>query len=88
MTEVVIDDTLAQTIAQAAGPIQLRDRLGRYVGRLIRDEITPADIAAAKRRLASDQPRYSTAEVLAHLDALGRQRTRFAWYGCTKRASN
>jgi hypothetical protein len=72
MTELVIDDALAQTIAEAAGPIQLRDRLGRYLGRIIRDPVTPADIAEAQRRLASDQPRYSTVEVLAHLDALTR----------------
>lgn len=72
MTEVVVDDALAQTIATAAaGPIQLRDRLGRYLGRIVRDPVTAADIAEARRRLASDQPRYSTAEVLAHLDAPG-----------------
>jgi hypothetical protein len=74
MTQVVVDDAIAQTIVSAANDfIELRDRSGRYLGRVVRDGITAADIAEAKRRLASDQPRYTTAEVLAYLDELARK---------------
>jgi hypothetical protein len=31
---------------------------------------TEEDIADARRRLASDEPRYTTAQVLAHLKSL------------------
>jgi hypothetical protein len=69
MHHIVLNDEQARLVATALNPVQVRDGKGNVLG-TIAPVWTEADIADAKRRLASDEPRYSTAEVLDHLRSL------------------
>lgn len=78
MVEVVLDDEQSRIVSGAEGPVAVRDRNGALVGilstrtntanseRLSEDDY----IAEVKRRLATNRPRHSTGEVLAHLKSL------------------
>jgi hypothetical protein len=66
MPQVILDDEQAKLLASALKPVEVRDRQGNLLG-VIPPVWTEEDIADAKRRLASDEPRYTTAEVLEHL---------------------
>jgi hypothetical protein len=70
VTEITVDGHVASAIYAAVGPVRLLDANGRYLGRLVRDSVTPEDIVEARARAASDQPRYTTTEVVAYLDGL------------------
>ena len=72
MTEITLNDDQARILASSADPVIVRDRQGNVIGRIEPTESGDdlATVAEAKRRLASDQPRYTTAEVLEHLDSL------------------
>lgn len=69
MSHLVLDDEQAQAVTNSRGDIQVRDRKGNILGYMSPD-FTAADIAEAKRRLASDQPRHTTQQVLKHLRSL------------------
>lgn len=72
MTDIRLNDEQAQILATATDEVLFWDAKGNVVKRVSPE--LPSDeqaiIAEAERRLASDQPRYETAEVLDHLDAL------------------
>ena len=72
MLQIVLTDEQAKVVASALKPVQVCDSRGNVLGRI--DPIwTEEDIAEAKRRLASDEPRYTTAQVLEHLRSLEKQ---------------
>lgn len=70
MSRIVLTAEQAEIVAAATRPVAVCDAAGNLLGHL-----TPAwtedDIAEAKKRLSSDAPRLSTAEVLAYLRSLG-----------------
>lgn len=74
MSDIQLNDEQSQILASATDEVLFWDPKGNVVKRL--PPGLPSDeqaiIAEAERRLASDQPRYTTAEVLGHLDALKR----------------
>ena len=69
MSHIVVDQTQAELVAQARGLVQVRDPDGRVVG-----YITPAptdeEIARARLRFGSNEPTFTTAQVLDHLRSL------------------
>ena len=69
MTHIVIDDEQARLITGSSDRIEIRDRNGNCLGYVL-PEFSEADIALAKARRDSDQPRRSTAEVLEYLRSL------------------
>ncbi len=72
MPQIVLTDEQAEVVSTALKPVQVCDAQGNLLA-VIQPTWTEEDIAEAKRRLASDQPRYTTAQVLEHLRALGQQ---------------
>jgi hypothetical protein len=69
MQHIVVDDEQAKLIAETTDPVQIRDRRGKHLG-YVAHGFTEEDIAIAKQRAASDQPCYTTQEVLDHLQSL------------------
>jgi hypothetical protein len=69
MPQIVLNDEQAKIVATALQPVQVRDAKGNVLG-TIPPSWTEEDIAEAKRRLASDEPWFTTAEVLAHVRSL------------------
>jgi hypothetical protein len=72
MLHIIVDDEQARIISESAESIEIRDRHGKHLG-YIAHGFTDEDIAIAKRRLESDEPRVSTQQVLDHLQSLGRK---------------
>ncbi|MBI1904440.1 MAG: hypothetical protein HYS13_25370 [Planctomycetia bacterium] len=71
MPHIVVDDEQAKTISESTGYVEIRDQRGRRLG-YVAPGFTEDEIAEAKRRLASDDPRYTTQQVLTHLRSLER----------------
>jgi hypothetical protein len=69
MAQIVVSDDQAKVIAESKGSVAVCDAQGRCLG-LISPIDSPDEIAEAKRRLASDQRRHTTSEVLSHLASL------------------
>jgi hypothetical protein len=72
MHHIVVDDQQAKLISEATDSVEIRDLQGRHLG-YVAHVFTDEDIAVAKARLASDEPRYTTREVLEHLQSLERK---------------
>src|SRR5262249_28235353 len=72
MDHIVLNDEQAQLVATALKPVQVRDVKGNVLG-YIPPVWTEEDIADAKRRLASEEPRYTTAQVLEYLRSLKKE---------------
>jgi hypothetical protein len=69
MTQIVLPREQADVVARAIEPIEVCDPNGELLGYI--DPVwTREDIDEAKRRIASDQPRYTTAQVMKHLQSL------------------
>jgi hypothetical protein len=69
MPHIVVDDQQAKLISEATESVEIRDPRGICLG-YVTQGFTDEDIAIAKGRLASDEPRYTTQEVLEHLRTL------------------
>ena len=69
MTQIILTDDQVRALEIAAGTVEVRDRGGALWGYLSRPP-SDAEIAEATRRLHSDGPWYTTAEVLEHLSSL------------------
>ncbi len=78
MTQIILDAALASKLNDLKCPAELCDPSGHVVGRFVpafdlsewepvSDDISEEEL---QRRLRSDEKRYSTAEVLAHLEKL------------------
>jgi hypothetical protein len=78
MTQVIVDDALRSKLLNFSQPLQFCDDSGRVLGRFVPEpdlsewETASPDISEEElqRRLNSNEKRYSTAEVLAHLEQL------------------
>jgi hypothetical protein len=78
MTQIVLDANVARRLNALSQPVELCDPSGQVLGRFIPllnaaewEPLSP-DISEEelKRRSTSDEKRYTTAQVLAHLDRL------------------
>ncbi len=69
MLQIVLTDEQAKVIASALKPVQVRDGQDNVLG-WITPIWTEEDVAEAKQILASDQPWFTTEQVLAKLRAL------------------
>ena len=76
MTRITVSAELASQIAGATDGLTICDPTGKVLLSVppttsheerLRSAWTAEEIAEAKRSLASDQPRYTTSEVLEHL---------------------
>ena len=66
MRDIVVNDELVRAITEADGNVRLVTAGGEVLGRL-EPELSPAEMAEIRRRLASSEPRYTTREVLDRL---------------------
>ncbi|NUQ61355.1 MAG: hypothetical protein HUU20_02635 [Pirellulales bacterium] len=65
----MIDDAQARLILETTGTVEIRDRQGRHLG-YVAHGFSDEDLAIAKQRLVSNEPRYTTREVMEHLKAM------------------
>ncbi len=72
MPHIVLNDDQARVVTAALQPVQIRDSKGNILG-IIPPIWSEQDIADAKKRLASNEPRYSMQQVLDHLRTLEAQ---------------
>jgi hypothetical protein len=72
MSEITLNDDQARILARAEQVVVVRDLRGNVIGHLERTKAQDdsAIVIEAQRRLATDQPRYTTAEVVKHLNSL------------------
>ena len=69
MQQITLSDEQLELLAQASGPVAFNDAHGRCRGYFAL--VVGADeLADARRALAAEGPRYTTAEVLAKFDLL------------------
>jgi hypothetical protein len=79
MPEIVLTAEQARVLAGASQPVDVRDPDGNALGSL--DPRDAAIIARHKQRGRVSGPRYSSASVLAMLDALQAERDRIGPFG-------
>jgi hypothetical protein len=72
MVQVVVTADQAKLFAEAQESVEIVDGNGNRLGFFARP-FTGDDIRLAKQRLASDEPRLTTAEVLERLKQLEKQ---------------
>lgn len=78
MTQVILDDVLRSKLHNLTNPLELCDESGRVVARVYPATpasdydrwVPPISEEELKRLENSNEKRYSTAEVLAHLESL------------------
>jgi hypothetical protein len=69
MKHIVVDDQQAKLISETTETVEIRDPQGRHLG-YVAHAFTDEDITIARQRAASKGPRYTTQEVLDHLQSL------------------
>jgi len=69
MPHIIVDDQQAKIIADGADSVEIRDQHGNHLG-FVAHGFSDDDIAIAKQRLESEEPRVTTPEVLEHLRSL------------------
>jgi uncharacterized protein YmfQ (DUF2313 family) len=69
MPDLILTEEQAKIVAQALGPVEVRDASGKTLGH-IEPRLTPEMIAELKRRAASPGPFYTGEQVQARLRAL------------------
>jgi hypothetical protein len=69
MSHIVVDEAQAKIISESSGNIEIRDRHGKHLG-FVAHGFTDEDLAIAKNRLLSTEPRYTTSDVLRRLESL------------------
>jgi hypothetical protein len=70
MPEIILTQEQTEVVAQARDTVQVRDPKGNVLGYIEPPDFMPEEIAEAKRALASNQPRFTTAQVLEYLRSL------------------
>jgi hypothetical protein len=71
MVDIVVSDEQARAIREASGGLRVCDPQGRVIFAVApRSLEQPDDVDAMRRAIASSQPRYTTQQVLDHLDSL------------------
>jgi hypothetical protein len=80
MSQIVVDAMLHEKLPSLTEPVELVDCNGRRLGQYYPDkavdiysEPTEEELARLARLAREPGPRYSTAEVLAHLEKLARE---------------
>ncbi len=75
MTEIILTSDQSQQFANATDGVVFCDPTGQVIARVppVCSDEEKAIVAEAKRRLASDQPRIPSSEVLARLNRLNEQ---------------
>ena len=68
MPHIVVDDEQAKVISESVESIEIRDRSGKYLGHVAHG-FAEEDVAIAKERMVSDEPRFTTREVLDHIES-------------------
>jgi CRISPR/Cas system-associated endonuclease Cas1 len=66
MRDVVVSDDLLRAIAESNGDVRFVNARGEVLGRF-EPELTPDELAEIRRRLNSNEPRYTTDQVLERL---------------------
>jgi hypothetical protein len=69
MPDLILTEEQARLVTETLGTLRVRDHQGNVLGTLA-PTWTEEDIADARRRLASAEPRYTTAQVLEYLRSL------------------
>lgn len=69
MPHIVVNEDQARIISESSESIEIRDRSGKHLG-YVAHGFNDEDIVIAKQRMASDEPRYTTQQVLDHLESL------------------
>ena len=69
MPHIIVDDAQAKIISEAAESIEIRDRSGKHLG-YVACGFDAEDVAIARRRMVSKEPRYTTQQVLEHIQSL------------------
>lgn len=76
MTQILVDAVLRGKLQDMRQPLELCDETGRIVGRFIpaldpsRYETVEPQLSPEELQRRREEPEYSTAEVLAHLESL------------------
>jgi len=78
MTQVLVNETLRRLLHNLSQPLELCDESGRVVGRVFptlelsqyEPWVPPFDEDDLRRQEQAGEKRYTTAEVLAHLEKL------------------
>lgn len=71
MVDIIVNDEQARAIIAASGAVRVRDAQGRILCAIApRPLDAPDDVVEMRRALASDQPRYTTQQVIDHLQSL------------------
>jgi hypothetical protein len=70
MQHITLSDAQLDLVAQAHDPVAVHDEQGRLRG-YIAMVVSSGELADAKRALASQEARYTTAQVLSRLRAQG-----------------
>ena len=73
MPQIIVNEEQAKIISESPECIETRDQSSKHLG-YVTPGFSEADIAIAKQRMASDQPRYTTREVLDWVQAGDRTR--------------
>jgi CRISPR/Cas system-associated endonuclease Cas1 len=72
MADIVVSDDFVRTLAESGGNIRFLNARGEVLGRF-EPELTAEELAEIRRRLASDEPRYTTAQMRERLQAKAAQ---------------
>jgi hypothetical protein len=70
MTRLVLTHEQSRLVAESREPIQVCDPQGDVLTTIEPPEFTPEEIAEAAKAADSNEPRYSTQQVLDHLRSL------------------
>ena len=66
MRDIVVSDDFLKALAESGGEIRFLNSKGEVLGRF-EAELTAEELAEIRRRLASDEPRYTTKQMLERL---------------------
>ncbi|HZN36342.1 MAG TPA: hypothetical protein VFB80_21080 [Pirellulaceae bacterium] len=67
MRDIVVSDDFLKTLAESGGDIRFLNARGEVLGRF-EPELTAEELAEIRRRLASNEPRYTTKQMLERLN--------------------
>ena len=69
MLHIVVSDEQARLIGESTANVEIRDRNGNLLG-YVAHGFSEADVAIARSRAVSSQPRLTTPQVLSYLNSL------------------
>ncbi len=72
MNYIVVDEEQAKLIAETSQGVEIRDKQGKHLG-FVAHSFSDEDVAIAKMRLQSNEPRLSTKEILDFLGTLDKK---------------